>query len=109
MDSIMGNPDVFFGGCACGSHLPPPIPICSLQSLYIARLGGQVYEDKSTVTVALSVSSHVCRDRRAGGSFQFAGAKEVGQIGWSMISDNHLSELTTGAFVEVLNLGKGCG
>jgi hypothetical protein len=59
--------------------------------------------------MALFVLSHVCQDRRAGGSIQFAGAKEVGQIGGSMISDNHLSELTTGAFVEVLNLGKGCG
>jgi hypothetical protein len=59
--------------------------------------------------MALAISSHVCRDRRAGGSIQFAGAKEVGQIRGSMIGDDHLSELTTGAFVEVLNLGKGCG
>jgi hypothetical protein len=54
--------------------------------------------------MALTVSSHICRDRRAGGSCNLAGAEEVGKVGGSMVRDYHTAHPTACAKVCVGDL-----
>ncbi len=58
--------------------------------------------------MALAVSSHVCRDRRARGSFHLPWTKEVGQIWRPVVGDDELFEATSGAEVQVCDMWERC-
>ena len=65
--------------------------------------GNSKYKNKT----ALTISSRVSRDRRAGGSFKLAGAEEVGKVGWTVIGDDHPFHTTVFAKVVVGDLWEG--
>jgi hypothetical protein len=59
--------------------------------------------------MALTVSSHVCQDRRAGGSINFAWAKEIGQVGGPVICEDESFLLAGHTEMYICNLGERCG
>jgi hypothetical protein len=58
---------------------------------------------------ALTISSRVSRDRRAGGSCKLAGAEEIGKVGRTVIGNYHPFHATILAKVVVGDLWEGRG
>jgi hypothetical protein len=89
--SLVGNPDFF-------------------QKVFlVARHSRQWRLSLDRRKMALTISSHKCRDRRAMGSLKFARTKEVRKVWWSVVRDNHLSHATFDPEMVVGDLGEGRG
>jgi hypothetical protein len=106
MTDVVGTRQSHFGG-GKGLGLGNPEMIWFLPKNIFLRTRHSRQRRLSLVVrkMALTVSSHECRDRRAGGSFKLGGTEEVRKVWGSVVRDNHLLDSTLGPGMVVCNLG----